>query len=224
LLSFTKANRLGWPFAFAIACSGTACGGAGAQRTTVHPGGPTLGVGGAVEEGRRGTDDIDDTAVAVSSRAELAQGYPPTRPLTINAKMTQRCRQYRPLFERVGQASGLDTTLIMAIAWVESGFNPSVESPAGASGIMQLLPRTAGAFGCADPSEPRCAVTAAANYLNRLLRQFDGQLLYALCAYHSGSYASLRALRAGQLPNNLSYAERVLEARSRLDRDGCDLR
>ena len=183
-----------------------------------------MGARGASAGARRVAEDIDDSAVAGSGRSDHALGYPPTKPLTINAKMQQRCRQYRPLFERVSQTSGLDTTLIMAIAWVESGFNPSVESPAGATGLMQLLPRTADAFGCNDPSEPRCAVGAAANYLNRLLRQFDGQLLYALCAYHSGSAASMRAYKAGQLPNNLSYGERVLEARSRLDRDGCDVR
>ncbi len=218
----SQGNRLGWPVALAIACCGTGCGGADAEVVPVHPGGPTTGARGAASH--RPADDIDDSAVAVSSNPDHTQGYPPTKPLTINAKMQQRCRQYRPLFERVSQASGLDTTLIMAIAWVESGFNPSIESPAGASGLMQLVPRTAEAFGCSDPSEPRCAVAAAANYLNRLLRQFDGQLMYALCAYHAGSFASLRAFRAGQLPNNLSYAERVLEARSRLDRDGCEVK
>ena len=87
---------------------------------------------------------------------------------------------------------------------------------------MQLVPRTARVFGCNDPSESRCAAAAATSYFSRLKRMFDGETVYALCAYHSGHVAPQKSWRAGQLPANLSYATKVLEARARLERDGCD--
>lgn len=44
---------------------------------------------------------------------------------------------------------GIDGSLIKAIAATESGFNPRVVSPAGAVGIMQIMPDTARLLGCA---------------------------------------------------------------------------
>jgi soluble lytic murein transglycosylase-like protein len=165
---------------------------------------------------------VDDDAILAPDVRTPELSTPASKPLTINGKMASRCRQLRPAFERAAQASGLDVHLLLAIAWVESGFNPSAQSSAGAMGVMQLVPRTSSAFGCEDPAETRCATAAASNYLLRLMRQFDGDLVYTLCAYHSGAAQAQRSLRAGVLPPNLAYAERIFEARARLERYGCD--
>ncbi len=166
--------------------------------------------------------EVDDDAVADPDSLDTTQAYPPTRSLTINARMATRCRQLRPAFERAAQASGLSVHLLLAIAWVESGFTPGALSSAGATGVMQLIPSTSAAFGCDDPGDTRCATAAASAYLLRLLRQFDGDLVYALCAYHSGAAQAKRSLRKRVLPPNLAYAERIFEARARLERFGCD--
>ncbi len=212
-----------------VACAPTAL--RTASRHNVRPGGPTDeselpdDESGArrLPMGRRAAlVDVDDAALNEIDDADDALRAPPPKPLTINAKMASRCRAVRPIIERAARAGGEDPLLLLAIAWVESGFNPEAESSAGAQGVMQLVPRTARVFGCNEPGEPRCAAMAATGYFSRLKRMFDGDTVYALCAYHSGHVAPQKAWRAGQLPANLSYATKVLEARARLERSGCD--
>lgn len=201
------------------------------EETLVRPGGPEqervaesfIQARPPAPLGRRAAlTEVDDEAVSDPDDLDRTHAYPPTRSLTIDARMSTRCRQVRPAFERTARASGLSVHLLLAIAWVESGFNPGALSPAGAAGVMQLVPRTSAAFGCDDPSETRCATAAASAYLLQLLRQFDGDLVYALCAYHSGAAQAKRSLRNRVLPPNLGYAERIFEARARLERFGCD--
>ena len=165
---------------------------------------------------------VDDAALNEIDDADDALRAPPPKPLTISAKMASRCRQVRPIIEHAARAGGEDPLLMLAIAWVESGFNPDAESSAGAVGVMQLVPRTARVFGCNEPAESRCAAMAATGYFSRLKRMFDGETVYALCAYHSGHVAAKKSWKNGQLPANLSYATKVLEARSRLERNGCE--
>lgn len=201
------------------------------EEAVVRPGGPeqarmadtVVPVRRSAALGRRAAmTEVDEDAVLAPERTSGALAYPPTEPLTIDVRMSNRCRKLRPAFERAAQASGLDVNLLLAIAWVESGFNPAAQSSAGATGVMQLVPRTSVAFGCDDPGDTRCATAAASSYLLHLTRRFDGDLVYALCAYHSGATLALKSLRRGVLPPNLSYAERIFEARARLERHGCD--
>jgi len=197
----------------------------------VQPGGPAQESGGAQMSELPPPSGALPPASDDEAEVEVLEGpgepavllrRPRGRPLSINARMQQRCRQHRGAIERASAQTGTDPLLLLAIAWIESGFNPFAESPAGARGILQLVPRTSAHMGCRDPGDPYCAGIAAAAYLKWLLRQFDGRLVYALCAYHSGHVAPMRAFRAGVLPNNVGYAHRVLEARSRLQRFGCD--
>lgn len=207
--------------------SATAC--AATQGDVVRPGGPgevdtdeaPLATAASARERRPGATEVDDDAAVRADEPGPSPRAPGSRPLTINGRMQQRCRAHRAVVEQAGSRAGLDPVLLLAIAWVESGFNAEAESPAGAVGLMQLIPTTSARMGCNDPGDPECAAAAAAAYMKRLLRQFDGQLVYALCAYHAGPVRPMRSFRAGVLPANVGYAERVLEARSRLERYGC---
>lgn len=123
---------------------------------------------------------------------------------------------------RAAREHALDPATLLAIAWVESGFAVGARSSAGARGPMQLLPATARAFGCDDPDDDDCAFGAAAAFLARLLRRFDGSELDAIAAYNTGAARVQRARKAGRLPPNQWYVERVLAARALLRRAGCE--
>lgn len=80
---------------------------------------------------------------------------------------------------------GLDPALLLAMAQRESGLNPNAVSPAGAQGVMQLMPATARALGVTNPFDVMQNVNAGARYLAQLLRQF-GDVTKAVAAYDWG--------------------------------------
>lgn len=109
----------------------------------------------------------------------------------------------RTVLEESG-AAALDPRVVLAVIRVESGFHPRAVSPAGALGLMQLMPPTLREVTArsglgADPFDPVGNVRAGVRYLTELVAAF-GDLELALMAYNAGP-ARIRAhLRAGGIP------------------------
>lgn len=123
----------------------------------------------------------------------------------------------RALREAVAR-HGIDEALLRAVIHVESGFNPRARSPAGAAGLMQLMPATAQRFGVTDRFDVGQNVQGGARYLRVLLDLFDGDLHLALAAYNAGEAAVRRfGNRVPPFPETRAYVPAVLE-RYRLER------
>ena len=82
----------------------------------------------------------------------------------------------------------VDPKLISAVAEVESGGNQSAVSPAGAVGVMQLMPETAAGLGV-NPYDMKSNVEGGAKYLREMLDTFDGDVKKAVAAYNAGPNA-----------------------------------
>lgn len=102
---------------------------------------------------------------------------------------------YRDDFLSQGRATGVDPYLLMAIARRESAYNPEALSPAGARGLMQLMPGTATQLsrqmGIADPGpygilEPALNIRFGSTYVYDMLNRYQGNRLAATASYNAG--------------------------------------
>ena len=116
---------------------------------------------------------------------------------------------YDDAFRRAGDAHGLPAELLKAVAVAESRMNPSAISPAGAQGLMQIIPATARALGLDDPFDATQSIDAGARYLAHQRSAF-GSYSLALAAYNAGPAAVRKYSGIPPFPETTTYVARVL--------------
>ena len=79
----------------------------------------------------------------------------------------------------------VDPRLVAAVAQTESGGNQEAVSPAGAVGVMQLMPDTAAGLGV-NPYDKRQNIEGGAKYLRQMMDTFGGDVQKAVAAYNAG--------------------------------------
>lgn len=121
----------------------------------------------------------------------LVRRPPAVAPININNILSAKS-QYEPLVDEIARGYQIDSALLHAVISVESRYNPNATSPAGAVGLMQLMPATAKRYGAANALDPEQNLRAGAKYLRDLLAIFDSDVRLALAAYHAGEYAVAR--------------------------------
>jgi soluble lytic murein transglycosylase-like protein len=112
--------------------------------------------------------------------------------------------------EREATAQGIDPRLVASVMRVESGGNPQAVSPAGAQGLMQIMPETGRELGLTpgpQAFDPKANIKAGVTYLGQMLQRFGGDVEKALTAYHSGP-GNAEASTLG--PEGRAYASRVM--------------
>lgn len=82
----------------------------------------------------------------------------------------------------------VDPRLVAAVAQTESGGNQEAVSPAGAVGVMQLMPDTAAGLGV-NPYDKRQNIEGGAKYLRQMMDTFGGDVQKAVAAYNAGPQA-----------------------------------
>ena len=103
--------------------------------------------------------------------------------------------KYREEIETAAREYDLEPALVCGVIRTESRFRPDSVSPAGAVGLMQLMPATAlfiaeredmDDFDFSDLFEPEVNIRLGCAYLKYLEGRFDGRFDLALAAYNAG--------------------------------------
>lgn len=96
-------------------------------------------------------------------------------------------RFYESLWKQRGR---VDPYLAAALIRQESGFVPYARSPAGAVGLMQLMPATARQIAHVSRSalfQPATNIALGVHHFHELLKEFGGDAELSLAAYNAGS-------------------------------------
>jgi soluble lytic murein transglycosylase-like protein len=137
-----------------------------------------------------------------------------------NNRDVSRVLKIVPAITAAAQAYDLDPLLLHAIAHIESRHGATAVSPAGARGVMQMMPATARRFGVNDGQQLFDATTnlrASAAYLRTLFMRYGENVHLVLAAYNAGEGAVDRNGRnIPPYPETQAYVRDVLAVYRRL--------
>jgi soluble lytic murein transglycosylase len=127
---------------------------------------------------------------------------------------------YGNLVSQHTAVNGISEGLIFGLIRAESGFSPAIKSPAGAIGLMQLMPATAkataregGAFNPQKLIVPEYNIKLGTRHFRDLLKEYDGDVIYSIAAYNAGASAvdrwrkGFKGLKKDEFIESIPYQE-----------------
>jgi soluble lytic murein transglycosylase len=125
---------------------------------------------------------------------------------------------YRATIEREARRNNVDPFLVAGLIRQESGFNASARSPAGALGLMQIMPATGtslarelgiSGFRTGRLTEPELNLRMGTRYLATMLGRYGGRTGDALVAYNAGPTRMARWRSFPEHGDPELFAERI---------------
>ena len=123
------------------------------------------------------------------------------------------------------KTTNVTPSVALAVAKIESGFQPHVVSSAGAIGVMQIMPRTGrDLFGLsrAELFDPAINIRAGVTFLDQLINRYGGRVDLALSHYNGGSRVTAGP-QPKIIPVTRSYVINVLAAAQAYQAEGRDV-
>lgn len=127
-------------------------------------------------------------------------------------KARRRATTYEDAIDTAATRYRIPPALVRAIMHAESNFDPMALSPKGASGLMQLMPETAGEMYVKDIFDPRDNIEGGTRYLRVLANMYSGDMVKMIAAYNAGPNAVNKY--GGKVPpyaETQAYVRKVLQ-------------
>jgi soluble lytic murein transglycosylase-like protein len=160
-----------------------------------------------LDEARTNFIDVPAAQIASYSVQPDEPRPAPTAEATASQPNSQSTEQ---LAREAGERQGVDADFVGSVIRQESNGNPQAVSPAGARGLMQLMPQTASDLGVQDSFDPKENVRGGTQYLRQLLERYHGDAVKALAAYNAGPAAVDRYHGVPPYPETRRYVRRVV--------------
>lgn len=147
--------------------------------------------------------------IAGAETAIAAEGLETPAPGRISSANKRRLK---PMIDRIAKKRRVDPHLVHAVIAAESGYNPKAVSPAGAVGLMQVMPATAADYGVDSADalfDPGVNVDTGTRHLKRLLSKYKN-MRQAIMAYNAGEGVLDRSMGAVTYPETRNYTLRVI--------------
>lgn len=172
-------------------------------------------------EGRRAWNkalvDASDSQLIAAAQVALSVGWYDRAYAAIKRTGLKSALAYlfpTPHRELVSQTAALNSVanaFVYGVIRQESAYIPDVKSPAGAVGLMQLMPATAKdmgkKLGVSAPAwkliDSELNIRLGIQYLNFVLRRFDDNTVLAAAAYNAGPHRVKQWLAGESLPADI---------------------
>jgi soluble lytic murein transglycosylase-like protein len=153
----------------------------------------------------------------------IARGASGSRPIEVGKGLTSQNQtpgetiaapsagpaQWTAHIARLAVRYDLSPSLLEALVWQESRWNPHAVSPVGAKGLAQLMPGTARDMQV-NPDDPLANLEGGARYLRLMLNMFDGDLEKALAAYNAGPARVAKANGIPRIRETQNYVSAIM--------------
>jgi soluble lytic murein transglycosylase len=121
-------------------------------------------------------------------------------------------KSYDDVISEASARTGISSSLLKAVIYVESYFNPKAVSKKGALGLMQIMPQNLEALNIKDPFDPWENIMGGAYYFKTMLDRFSGQVDLALAAYNAGPTVVEKYNDIPPYPETQRYVKKVMRA------------
>lgn len=152
--------------------------------------------------GLHGSFSLEDVEPVAAPPLELTDGEASTMVFAGDDYLQQ-------LIEHYGDHYQIDPILVRLIIEQESGFDPLALSPAGAMGLMQLMPDTAWLLGIDDPFDAEQNIEGGVRYFAQQMDRF-GNVEMALAAYNAGPGAVETWGGVPPYPETVNYVNSIM--------------
>lgn len=123
----------------------------------------------------------------------------------------ERFTRYDTWIRQAATLYQIPEELVRAVIKVESDYDPRAVSPAGATGLMQLMPETAMRMQVRDIQDPRENIFGGVRFLRVLANAFNGDLALTIAGYNAGEGAVVKYGGIPPYEETQGYVTRVIQ-------------
>lgn len=127
---------------------------------------------------------------------------------------------YDDLIRHHSEKNGLKPSLVKAVIFAESAFNPNAVSHAGAQGLMQLMPHVQERLEVTDPFDPEASISGGTTLLGQLVKRYPNSIKKTLAAYNAGPNAVERYGGVPPFEETQNYVTKVMRLATHFDAKG----